>query len=299
MPISFQARAFADLSDIERIEVLRGPQSTLYGKSASAGLINIVTPPPSDKLTVKLGAFGTTDSEYGANAVVSGPMTENLGFRSAVNYDKFDGNVRNLFNDQMVNGRRIFSTRNKLSWDPTSNLNVTVGVDYIDGTTTIGRPFPRLDPNALLRGTPGLTPAVYAPGVTPSLDNTDVVNNFTSGTQYHDFAQSLKVSLDLGGPTLMSITSHDKLHPARSARPGRIRDHLARQPPDRDVHGRRRSPRNSAWSRRDMTASATRSGCSTPMSIIRATFVRGPVFSLANWYATEKSKSYAGFGQLE
>ena len=44
VPVAFQARAFADLSDVERIEVLRGPQSTLYGKAASAGLINIVTP---------------------------------------------------------------------------------------------------------------------------------------------------------------------------------------------------------------------------------------------------------------
>ncbi|HMI18666.1 MAG TPA: TonB-dependent receptor plug domain-containing protein, partial [Sphingomonas sp.] len=46
VPVTFQARAFADLSNIERIEVLRGPQSTLYGKAASAGLISIVTPAP-------------------------------------------------------------------------------------------------------------------------------------------------------------------------------------------------------------------------------------------------------------
>src|SRR5258708_37012256 len=46
VPIAFQARAFADLSDIARIEVLRGPQSTLYGKSASAVLIHLVTPAP-------------------------------------------------------------------------------------------------------------------------------------------------------------------------------------------------------------------------------------------------------------
>src|SRR5678815_2026736 len=46
VPVAFQARAFTDLSDVQRIEVLRGPQSTLYGKAAPAGLINIITRGP-------------------------------------------------------------------------------------------------------------------------------------------------------------------------------------------------------------------------------------------------------------
>ncbi|WP_294202625.1 TonB-dependent receptor plug domain-containing protein, partial [uncultured Sphingomonas sp.] len=47
VPLAFQARAFTDLPDVERIEVLRGPQSTLYGKSASAGLVNLITRNPT------------------------------------------------------------------------------------------------------------------------------------------------------------------------------------------------------------------------------------------------------------
>src|ERR1051325_3129258 len=53
VPLAFQARAFSDLPDVERIEVLRGPQSTLYGKSASAGLINIITRGPTESFHVR------------------------------------------------------------------------------------------------------------------------------------------------------------------------------------------------------------------------------------------------------
>src|SRR6478609_469954 len=74
VPVSFQARAFSDLTDVERIEVLRGPQSTLYGKSASAGLINIITKQPTDSFEAHLSAMGTDDDEYGGTVSVSGPI---------------------------------------------------------------------------------------------------------------------------------------------------------------------------------------------------------------------------------
>ena len=169
VPISFQARAFADLADIERIEVLRGPQSTLYGKSASAGLINIVTPGPTKTFIAKISALGTTDDEWQGNAVISGPLTDNLGFRTTANYDKYRGNIRNLADDDKINGRRIFSTRNKLVWTPATNLTIDLGLDYINGRNTTGRPFIALSPTALLRGNPAYTQPVYAPGVTVGL----------------------------------------------------------------------------------------------------------------------------------
>ncbi|RYD19902.1 MAG: TonB-dependent receptor, partial [Lysobacteraceae bacterium] len=152
VPVQFLARAFADLSDIERIEVLRGPQSTLYGRSASAGLLNIVTQGPSAHLTGRVGGLVTSDREYSGNAALSGPLTDTLGFRASVNYDNFAGNVRNLFNGDRVNGFKTLSTRGKLVWNPTATLNVTAQVGYIDEHTTIGRPFVHVSPNARLRG---------------------------------------------------------------------------------------------------------------------------------------------------
>jgi iron complex outermembrane receptor protein len=298
VPISFQARAFADLSDIERIEVLRGPQSTLYGKSASAGLINIVTPAPSKTLTAKVTGLGTTDDEWQGQAMLSGPLTENLGFRTTFNYDKFDGNVHNLADGDKVNGRRILSTRNKLRWEPAPNVTVDAGVDYINGRTTTGRPFIDIASGALLRGTPGLTQPVFAPGVTVGPNNRDVVNNVTTGTQYHDLAESLRVSWDLGGPTLMSISSHDKflMHDQLD------QDESAVSSLDNRQFG---SFGSKQWTQELRLVSPGHDRFRYTLGLFYADvsytrdFTRGPFYSLARWYATAKSIQEAGFGQLE
>lgn len=298
VPISFQARAFADLADIQRIEVLRGPQSTLYGKSASAGLINIVTPAPSKTLTARVSGLSTTDDEYQANLVLSGPLGPTIGFRSTANYDDFRGNVKNLADGREVNGRRIFSTRNKLVWQPSSVLTINGGLDYINGRNTTGRPFIRLDPAALLRGKPEYPEPLYAPGITVGPNNREVVNNYTTGTQYHDLAESLRASLDLGGPTLMSITSHDKfaLHDQLD------QDESAIPTIDNRQFGTFGSEQ---WTQELRLLSPGHQRLRYTLGLFYSEvsydrdFTRGPVYSLARWYATAKSILDAGFGQLE
>lgn len=298
VPVTFQARAFADMTGIERIEVLRGPQSTLYGKAASAGLINIVTPAPSKTLTVDTSAFGTTDSEYGATLALSGPLGPTLGFRTNNNYDNFDGNIHNLADGKKVNGRRNFSTRNKLSWNPTPDVNVWVGIDYIDGRTTTGRPFIDLSPNARLNGIATLPPDVFAPGVTVGPNNRDVVNNYTTGTKYHDFDQSLHVSWDVGGPTLMSITSHDKFHMDDTL----DQDESAVVSRDNRQTGEFNSTQVTQEFR---LVSPGKDRFRYTLGLfytdVKANrpFVRGPVTAIAHWYAEQENELLAGFGQLE
>ena len=141
VPLAFQARAFTDLPDVERIEVLRGPQSTLYGKSASAGLINIITRGPTDAFKIRVNGTATTDSEFGANFSASGPLADQLGYVVSGSYSKWDGNVTNLFNNQKVNGNVTFNTRAKLRWEPTDAAKLTLSANYINGSTTVGRPF--------------------------------------------------------------------------------------------------------------------------------------------------------------
>ncbi|MET0533085.1 MAG: TonB-dependent receptor plug domain-containing protein, partial [Steroidobacter sp.] len=137
VPLAFSARAFTDLPDVERIEVLRGPQSTLYGKSASAGLINIITRQPTDTLQARVNAMGTTDSEYGGNFSVSGPISSELGYIVSAAYSNWDGNVTNRFTGDDVNGRDAFNTRAKLKWEPATDVSLTLSTNYLNGNTTV------------------------------------------------------------------------------------------------------------------------------------------------------------------
>jgi iron complex outermembrane receptor protein len=82
--------------DVQRIEVLRGPQGALVGKNTSAGAISIVSARPTDKLEARLGAEYDFDLEGPTlDAVVSGPVTENFGLRLAARYQDIDGYIRN------------------------------------------------------------------------------------------------------------------------------------------------------------------------------------------------------------
>src|SRR5882724_7935333 len=79
--VGYQAQAFTDLVDLDRVEVLNGPQSTLFGKSASAGLVNVTTKAPTDTLTY-FGDFKiTNDDEQRATLSVSGPISDTLSLR--------------------------------------------------------------------------------------------------------------------------------------------------------------------------------------------------------------------------
>ena len=300
VPLAFQARAFTDLPDVERIEVLRGPQSTLYGKSASAGLINIITRQPTDTFHARFNVMGTTDSEYGGNFSVSGPINSQLGYVLSASYSNWDGNVRNLFNGKKVNGREAFNTRGKLRWEPASNVTITLSGNYLNGNTTVGRPFIRMDPAALLRNTAGQTQAVTMPGVTIGPDNQDVSNNYNSRTKYEGGGGSLRGEIGLGDMTLVSITSYDKF---------RLNDYL-----DHDDTSSSAAVGNNIQVGQFHSTLFTQevrllSSSAKPFRYtlgayyanvkFERPFLRGPAFSPANWYATSKSEQLAAFAQID
>lgn len=112
-------QAFGDLYDIERIEVLKGPQGTLFGKNASAGAINIVTRMPNqDELEGYISASYFEDQEYQIRGRVSGPLTDSLAASVTISRSEFDGFIRNLFNNRDVNGYDRFGGRVQLLYQP-------------------------------------------------------------------------------------------------------------------------------------------------------------------------------------
>ena len=300
VPLAFSARAFTDLPDVERIEVLRGPQSTLYGKSASAGLINIITRNPTDTFHLHANALATTDSEYGANFSASGPLGERLGYVVSAAYSKWDGNVKNLVNGKDANGRESFNTRGKLRWEATPDVRITLSANYLKGNTTVGRPFIHVSPTALFRNTAGLTLPVVMPGVTIDRNNQNISNNLNSRTRYQGYGGNLRGEINLGEMTLTSITSYDHFHLydyldqddtsfagnlGNNNQFGQFKEHMVTQ------EVRLQSPATKPF-RYTLGAFYADVNFARP-------FLRGPYFSLANWNATSESRQIAGFAQAD
>jgi len=115
--LSRSGQSFLDLVDFDRLEVLRGPQGTLFGKNASAGLVNIVSKGGTKDFEAEANVYGTTDDEYRARMTVSGPIAPDLTGRVTGFYGKYDGNIRNTYYDKMVNGYEHYGARGLIDYD--------------------------------------------------------------------------------------------------------------------------------------------------------------------------------------
>jgi iron complex outermembrane receptor protein len=299
VPVAFQARAFADLSDVQRIEVLRGPQSTLYGKAASAGLINIVTFGPTESFEGNVHVLGTSDEEFVGGLGLSGPIGDSLGYRISAQHTDFKGNVDNSFNGKSVNGRESTTVNGKLVWSPSDNFTATLGANYIDGETTVGRPFVRLDPNALLRNDPTLPNSVTLPGVVADADNTEISNNFDAGTDYEGHGGSLKLEIGLPADlTLVSISSyddfelHDLLDQDDTSAPTISNIQVG-------VFESKQVTQEIRLLSSDDQPLRYTLGLYYGDTQLDRDFVRGPYFALARWIASSGSTQKAIFGQAD
>jgi outer membrane receptor protein involved in Fe transport len=120
--------------DIERVEVLKGSQSTLFGKNTIAGAISITTAKPTDDLEGSIAL--TAEPEFGgqsATFTLSGPVTDNFGARLVLKDEQSDGWMDNGFtgeDEQQIDNK---VGRLVLAWQPTDNLNV--GFKYEAGSS--------------------------------------------------------------------------------------------------------------------------------------------------------------------
>ncbi|KQN04705.1 hypothetical protein ASE85_06810 [Sphingobium sp. Leaf26] len=208
------------LGDLERIEVLKGPQGTQFGKNASSGVINITTKKP------ELGAFnGNAFASYGSlnERDIHGAVNIPLGQKAALNiyaFDRaYDGFIKNTVRDESWGGQHFYGTRAKLLIEPTDGFSVYVIGDYSrqkqkgpGQTWTLNKLSAAQTAPGGIAGLPFVNFAAL--GVNPGLHN-DV--SIEDGQGYYDvenYGASLQADLELGDYTLSSITAYREFNEA-------------------------------------------------------------------------------------
>lgn len=119
-----------DLPMLERVEVLRGPQSTLFGKNASAGVINIVTKKPSfEKSGMITAGVGNYNSRIG-KFYTTGPLNDTTAYSFSANFNNRDGHSDNPITGNATNNRDRFGIRAELLYVPSDDLSVRITADF-------------------------------------------------------------------------------------------------------------------------------------------------------------------------
>ena len=212
--------------DIERVEILKGPQGALIGKNTTAGVINITTAKPTDEFEAWGGGTWEFEAAEGFNfeGAVSGPMTDSLKGRVALRYDGREGWVNNEFTGDDEQELNDYVIRATLVWDISDNFDATLmyqrGDFDRDGRTTqlstCGAPLRNFDPDG-----PGPAPAgalfhsIVATGEDCTANLSTNVVNFRDGqpaiqqfdTDSNTFGLTLNWQL-FGGHTLTSLTGY-------------------------------------------------------------------------------------------
>jgi len=127
-----QGSTFGEFFDLERVEVLRGPQGTLFGRNTTGGLINFVTRKPTDDFEGYVSAQVENFDGRRVEGAVNVPITEGFGLRFAGHYLKRDGYTRNLEDGSRIDGRDQFTLRGSARLDTGSGTTVDFVVTYFE-----------------------------------------------------------------------------------------------------------------------------------------------------------------------
>jgi iron complex outermembrane receptor protein len=199
MPYSQAQQAFKDTSDVARVEVLKGPQSTLFGKSSIAGAVLMTTKPiGSGPMQTRVSLYDTSDHEYRVAASLSGRLSDTVGMRIYASKTNFPGLLHNLTNDSMQNGSGGKSFIAKLQWKVTPDLDVLVS-PHFDHSLSTGNTaaITSIDPGVgylYNKNYTALSNTAVLRGIHVSRFNREIRNDSPSGLESTDRGVGLRIN---------------------------------------------------------------------------------------------------------
>ncbi|MFT5815235.1 MAG: iron complex outermembrane receptor protein [Psychroserpens sp.] len=202
-------QAFTDLYDLERIEVLRGPQGTLFGKNASAGVVNITTKRPSGDTEGMLEATLFQGNEYRLKGKIQGQITDKAAGSFIATKSGYDGNLFNVYNNQQVNGYDKQGFRAMLDVETSSDSKMLFIFESAESNDDCcadieGLPSGRNPNSAAAPNSNGIVDGV----ADFDLDQRQVDHDFESRTSDKTTAFSVQFDKEIGDYSLTSITAY-------------------------------------------------------------------------------------------
>ncbi len=200
--------AFGDLVDVDQIEVLRGPQGTLFGKNASAGVINIISKKPTRTFGGYVEAGFFTDSEYRGRAAINVPLGDSVRSRLTGFYTNYDGNIRNTAVNKLVNGFEHYGGRLQVDADAGPNVKLAFIADYHHNDDDCCGEVIATGP---INPATGAVVANPSSGVLPTprgADTRSIAQDLVTRTKETGYGFSLQADISAGTQTVTSITAY-------------------------------------------------------------------------------------------
>ena len=207
-PIPFTVETLGGNLDLDHVEVLEGPQGTLFGQNSTGGAINLIAAKPTNTFHAGLDASYGNYNATSLTGFVSGPLTDTLSARLAIRHDGMDAWQTSYVTGAHNGVQDLTSGRLLLDWRPTSNLRVEFGLNgYVDRSDS-----PAAQTIAII-GLPTTAVLVPALGAYPLAPHNDTAADWNPGQSYrrnNQFVEAnLRADYDLpNGLTFTSLTSY-------------------------------------------------------------------------------------------